>query len=272
MITIKNQEQINKLKEGGKILAQVLKNVVANVKYGVGTQELDELAEKLIRERGGRPSFKDYSNGGQKFPSSICVCLNNEIVHGPALPNRIISNGDIVSIDLGMEYKEMYTDMATTVVVGRVSGKTKKLLKVTKKALELAIKKVRAGGLLSDVSAAVQECAESNGFNVVRDLVGHGVGFAVHEEPQIPNFVDPRDKPIVLREGMVLAIEPMVVEGDWRTKTLRDGWTAVTYDGLLAAHFEHTVVVGKFGAEVVTKIPLRGGGTNENPLRAPLSF
>lgn len=254
MITIKNQDQINKLKEGGKILAQVLNNIVANIKSGVGTQELDELAERLIRERGGRPSFKGYSNGGPKFPSSICVCLNNEIVHAAAIPNRIISNGDIVSIDLGMEYKGMYTDMATTVAVGKVSGKVKKLLKVTKRSLELAIKKVKAGGLLSDVSAAAQECAESNGFNVVRDLVGHGVGFAVHEDPPIPNFVNPRDRPIVLREGMVLAIEPMVVEGDWRIKTLRDGWTAVTYDGRLAAHFEHTVVVGKFGAEVVTRV------------------
>lgn len=254
MITIKNQEQINKLKEGGKILAQVLNNIVANIKLGVGTEDLDALAERLITEKGGRPSFKGYSNGGPKFPNSICVSLNNEIVHGLATPNRIISNGDIVSIDLGMEYKGMYTDMATTVAVGKVGGKVKKLLKVTKKSLELAIKNVRAGGLLSDVSLAVQDCAENNGFGVVRDLVGHGVGFAVHEEPQIPNFVDPRVKPVVLREGMVLAIEPMVVEGDWRIKTLRDGWTTVTYDGRLAAHFEHTVVVGKFGSEVVTRV------------------
>jgi methionyl aminopeptidase len=254
MITIKNQGQIKKLRAGGKILAQVLRTVVKKVKVGIGTQELDSLAERLIREYGGRPSFKGYGNGGPKFPSSICTCLNNEIVHAPAIPNRIISSGDLLSIDLGMEYDEMYTDMATTIIVGKTNAQAKKLVKVTKKSLELAIKEVRAGKLLQDVSVAVQKHAEKNGFNVVRDLVGHGVGFGVHEEPQIPNYLDTRQRPVVLRAGMILAIEPMIVAGDWRIKTLKDGWTAVTIDNALSAHFEHTVLVTEKGGEILTKV------------------
>jgi methionyl aminopeptidase len=254
MITIKNQDEINRLKEGGKILADVLNRIVRNIKAGVGTEELDVLAERLMIEKGGRPSFKGYSNGGVEFPTSICVCLNDEIVHAPAVPNRIISSGDMVSIDLGMEYKGMYTDMATTVAVGKISSRAKKLMKVTRKSLDLAIREIKGGNLLSAVSGAIQRYVERSGFNVVRDLVGHGVGFAVHEEPAIPNFVDPRHRPIVLKEGMVLAIEPMVVEGDFRIDTLDDDWTAVTADGLLSAHFEHTVVVGRKGGEAVTKI------------------
>jgi len=253
MITIKNSEQINKMRVGGKILAQVLHTVVKKIKVKVGTQELDSLAEELINKVGGRPSFKGYSHGGPKFPSTLCICLNDEIVHGPAVPNRIIKNHDIVSLDVGMEYDGMYTDMATTVIVGKPDPRVRKLVNVTKKSLELGIKEIKAGKFLQDISRAIENHVKSNGFDVVRDLVGHGVGLAVHEAPQIPNYVDRFQRPIVLKEGMTLAIEPMVVAGTWRIDVLDDDWTAVTADGAMAAHFEHTVLVTKDGSEILTK-------------------
>lgn len=254
MVIIKNQEQIEKLKIGGQILATVLRSVMEKVKPGVGTEELDNFAEELIRQKGGEPSFKGYGHGKNKFPSTLCISLNDEIVHGPATPNRLIKNGDMVSLDIGLKYLDLYTDMATTVAVGKISKEAKDLINVTKKSLDLAIKEVKAGVLLSTVSLAIQNYVEAHGFNVIRDLVGHGVGLAVHEEPQIYNYFDPRQKPLILQSGMVLAIEPMVVAGSWKIKTLADGWTAVTVDHSLSAHFEHTLVVTNEGAEVLTQL------------------
>lgn len=254
MIKLKNPEQIQKAREGGKILAIILRETVQMIKAGVNAKELDDFVEKSIIAQGGRPSFKNYGSGKNKFPSSICFSVNDEIVHGVASADKIIKDGDIVSIDVGMEYKGMFTDMATTVAVGEVSPETKKLLEVTKTALDLGIEAVRPNNMIADISKAVQKYVEKNGFGVVQEMVGHGVGFAVHEDPAVPNYFDPRHKKVILKEGMMIAIEPMVTMGHWKIKTGKDGWTASTADGSLSAHFEHTVVVTSSGVEVLTSL------------------
>ncbi len=206
MIKIKNQEEIKIMREGGKILASVLSLVVKETKPGVATIELDQLAEKLIREAGGEPSFKNYKTADDKipYPASLCVSINDEIVHG--IPSaRKIKDGDIVSLDLGMKYKGFHTDMAVTIGDNKIVG-------VTKKCLDEGIKVIREGVHLGDISFAIQNCAEKNGFNVIRDLVGHGVGRELHEEPEVPNFGEKGIGP-VLKEGMVLAIESMLTSG-----------------------------------------------------------
>jgi methionyl aminopeptidase len=253
MIKLKNPEQVQKAREGGKILAHILRDTVQMIKVGANAKELDDFVEKSIIEQGGKPSFKGYG-GSKKFPSSICFSVNDEIVHGVASADKVIKDGDIVSIDLGMEYKGMFTDMATTVAVGKISPKTQKLLEVTKTALDLGIEAVRLGNSIADISKAVQRYVEKNGFGVVQEMVGHGVGFAVHEDPAVPNYFDPRHKKVILKEGMMIAIEPMVTMGHWKIKTGKDGWTASTADGSLSAHFEHTVVVTKGGYEILTKV------------------
>lgn len=239
------------MREGGKILAQVLDLVVKEVGVGVGTKYLDKLAEKKILEMGGWPAFKGY----RKFPTSLCTCINDEVVHAPATPDRVLEEGDIVSIDVGMRYPKktgLVTDMAVTVPVGKVSREARKLISATKKALEMAIKSVKPGKHLGDVSAAIQKEAEKNKFNVVRELVGHGVGQKVHEEPQIPNYGEPGTGPI-LKPGMTLAIEPMVVMGNYELEVGKNGQTYKTIDNSLAAHFEHTVLVTGKGAEILTQ-------------------
>jgi methionyl aminopeptidase len=233
----------------------VLDQVIKNISPGAKTDELNELAERLIGEYGARPSFKGYqaSWSGTPFPSALCVSVNNEVVHGLPIPSRTLAEGDIVGLDCGLEYKGLYTDMARTVGVGKISAQAKKLMKVTEECLMLGIKQVKAGNYLSDIGQAISEHAKKNGFSVVKQLVGHGVGFSAHEEPQIPNYPEPHAAKIKIEPGMTLAIEPMINIGDYLVETLSDGWTIVTADGSLSAHFEHTIAVTEKGVEIITK-------------------
>ncbi|NQT50019.1 type I methionyl aminopeptidase [Candidatus Kuenenbacteria bacterium] len=254
MIRLKSEQEIKLLKQGGKILAEVLEVVKKNVKPGITTRELDKIAEDLILTKGGQPSFKNYGDKNNPYPATLCTSLNEEIVHGVPR-DYILKEGDILGLDIGMRYPKdsgLYTDMAVTVPVGSISASAKNLIKVTKKALDVWLKNIKAGEDLYQLSKKVQDYIESNGYSVIRDLVGHGVGHAVHEDPQIPNYYIP-GATLILKEGMVLALEPMVSSGDFRIKTMPDGWTAVTIDGSLTAHFEHSVVVTKRGCDVLTK-------------------
>jgi methionyl aminopeptidase len=260
MIIIKTKKEIEIIREGGKKLAVILKKIGKLIKPGVSTGILEELACELIKEAGGRPSFKGYKTmlDSKAYPTALCTSINDEVVHAPAKPARILNPGDIIGIDIGMEYpygqdlRGYYTDMAFTFPVGKISDRTAKLLKVTKRSLDTAIKQVRPGASLNNIGRAVQSIAEKEGFAVVRDLVGHGVGMAVHEEPQIPNYDIGEIDNVILKPGMVLAIEPMVNAGGYRIKNSRDGFTILTADGSLSAHFEHTVAVTEKGYEILT--------------------
>lgn len=252
-MVIKNDNDIKLLREGGEKLARVLQIIVKTVRPGCTTRELDEVAEREIRRVGGKPSFKGYKTHGAKsaYPASLCVSVNDEIVHG--IPGeRILKEGDIVGLDIGMEYGGIFTDTATTVPVGKIDKVAQKLLRVTEEALAIGIGEVRAGNRLGDIGAAVQGYIEKNGFGVVRELVGHGVGRAVHEEPEIPNW-GKRGTGRVLEAGMVLALEPMATEKSPAIKMGKDGWTWLTRDGSRSAHFEHTVLITKNGAEIITQ-------------------
>lgn len=253
MITIKTLEEIKILREGGKRLASVLYRVAEKAKPGVATIELDELAEKLIKENGGEPSFKNYKTFQDKipFPASLCVSINDEIVHGIPSRDRILKEGDIVSLDLGMKYKNLYTDMAITVGVGKIDKQAKKLIEITEKSLAEGIRIIKERNYIGDIGFAIQKYVEKKGFSVVRKLVGHGVGYKAHEEPEIPNFGKKGTREI-LKSGMILALEPMITAGSPDIVLGSDNWAWKTKDGSLAAHFEHTVVVVKTGAEILT--------------------
>jgi len=253
MIYIKTKEEIDRMREGGKILAKILKEARREVKPGITTKELDILAEKKILQAGGKPSFKGYQDAkGNIFPTALCTSVNEELVHGIPSSKRILKEGDIIGLDLGMVYKGMYTDAACTVGVGKISLKAQKLIDVAEGALEVAIKTIKPEITLGDLGYAIQSFVEKEGFSVVRQLVGHGVGKAVHEDPQIPNFGKP-GKGLELKEGMTLAIEPMVSAGDWKVNFSKNGWTAVMADGSLSSHFEHTVAITQSGVKVLTR-------------------
>ena len=247
MIELKSAREIALMRAGGHILADVIDRLREAVKPGLSTLEIDEDVEAFIRSRGALPAFKGYRG----FPGTVCISINEEVVHGIPSAHRRIKEGDIVGLDLGCIVEGYYADCAFTLAVGDVPPKVQQLLDVTRESLDVAIAECRAGRRLSDVSHAVQAHVEQNGFSVVRAFVGHGIGRALHEDPQIPNFGDPGRGP-QLRAGMVLAIEPMVTMGSWEVKVLDDGWTAVTRDGSLAAHFEHTIAVTDDGPEVLT--------------------
>ncbi len=256
MIYIKTEQEIQVMREGGKILAKILEELGAAAKPGVKTIELDRLAESLVFKYGVVAAFKNYrpsfnsDEGG--YPASVCVSVNEEVVHG--IPGeRILKEGDIVSLDMGVLYKGYYTDAAITVPVGQISPSAQKLIDTTKKALEIGINEAKPGKHLGDIGAAIQKYAEANGFSVVRDLVGHGVGRLIHEEPEIPNYGKP-GKGLEIKEGMTLALEPMINIGDWRVEILADSWTFVTRDRKLSAHFEHTIAITKKGPEVLTML------------------
>jgi len=271
MVTIKTKDELAILREGGKILADIMKKLKAEIRPGANTGRLERTACSLIEKAGGRPSFKGYKTGraSAAFPTALCVSINDEIVHTPSLPPRVLKSGDIVSLDLGMEYPfraksvkgasaeagGYYTDMAVTVGVGRISEEAREIIRVTETALKLAVKRIKPGGTLNDMAEKIQNFVEANGFSVVRDLVGHGVGYAVHEDPQIPNYVsaDGRFDNFVFRPGMVLAIEPMVNAGSYEIQSMPDGMTIKTADGRLSAHFEHTIAITETGCEVITK-------------------
>lgn len=255
MIKIKTKEEIDKMRQGGKILANVLSEVIKKVKPGATTVELNELAEELIKKAGAIPSFKGYevSWAPKKFPSALCISINHEVVHGVPVPSRTIKKGDIVGIDCGLIYDGMYTDMAKTVIVGKVDKKVKQLVAITEEALYKGIKQIKPGNRISDISRAIYDTIDNAGFYVVVQLVGHGVGYGVHEEPQVPNYVDRKFKDPELKPGMCLALEPMANMSCVEVNTLDDGWTVVTDDGGVSAHFEHTVVVTEDGYEILTR-------------------
>jgi len=246
MITIKSPREIELMRKSGKITAQTLARLIEAAKPGISTRDLDRIAEESIRSMGGIPTFKGY-NG---YPASICTSVNDQVVHG--IPSEaMLREGDLLSIDIGTTLEGYVSDSAVTVALGNVSANAKRLLRVTQECLMLGIAEMRVGRRLGDIGAAVQKHAESNGFGVVRDLVGHGIGTKMHEEPQVPNY-GKAGAGIELRAGLVLAIEPMITEGTWRVRTLNDGWTVVTEDGKLAAHFEHTIAVTEEGPRILT--------------------
>lgn len=248
MISIKSPRELELMRFAGQVVAQVLAQLEEAVTEGVTTRELDAMAERIIRKAGCIPAFKGY----QGFPGSICASINEEVVHG--IPgSRRLRQGDIISIDVGAVYKGYYGDAAVTVPVGEVTPEARRLIEVTREALNKGLEKAAEGNHLTDISFAIQSYVESNGFSVVRNYVGHGIGNQMHEEPQIPNFGKPGRGPR-LKEGMVLAIEPMVNAGDWQVEVLPDNWTVVTLDRKLSAHFEHTVAVTKNGGEILTKL------------------
>ena len=236
------------MEKANRIVAEILEEVKERVRVGVETRELDEVAEEGCRRRRVEPAFKGYRG----YPASICVSVNEEVVHGIPGPRRL-TKGDLVSLDFGVRYDGFYGDAALTLPVGEVSPQAQKLLAVTKESLDAAIAQVQVGARLSNISHAVQTVVEGHGFAVIREFVGHGIGRSLHEDPQIPNFGPPERGP-VMQAGMTLAIEPMTSCGSWRVKILSDGWTAVTQDGSLAAHFEHTVALTDKGVVVLSRL------------------
>lgn len=247
MIPLKSEKDLQMLRKSGKILAKVLKRLQGYVRPGITTQEINLLAEELMLKEKVLPAFKGY--GG--FPTAICTSINEEIVHG--IPgDRKIKEGDIVSLDLGVNCDGYFSDAAVTMAVGKIDPQKKKLIEVTKKALSIGINEARPENHLSDISYSIQNYVEKNGFSVVRQFVGHGIGKDLHEEPEIPNFGRLNEGP-VLKSGMVFAIEPMINMGTWEAEILDNGWTAVTKDRLPSAHFEHTVAITEKGPEILTQ-------------------
>jgi len=243
------------MRAAGLLVWKILDTLRNMVSEGVTTYELEVTAEKMMAEAGARPAFKGYSTAaaGTKFPFVLCTSVNEEIVHGMPSQRRVLKEGDIVSIDTGVQLNGYYGDSAVTVAVGKISEETRRLLDVTRESLELAIEKARPGNRLFDICGTVERHVTSNGFTVVREFVGHGIGTQMHEEPQIPNYVDRRSENPRLKEGMVLAIEPMVNAGKPGSRVKADKWTAVTEDGRYSAHFEHTVAVTANGPWVLTR-------------------
>jgi len=252
-IIIKTPEEIAAMRQAGRIVAIILETLSQQIKAGMETRELDTIAARELKRLGAKPSFKGYHG----FPANLCVSVNDEIVHG--IPGkRVLREGDIVSLDFGAVFQGFQGDAAITVGVGKISKKAKDLIDTTKGALGAGIKAAYSGARLGDICAAIQNYAESKGYKVVREYTGHGIGREMHEEPQIPNFTEPPYGLMpgtgpVLKEGMVLALEPMVNAGDWRTRVSDDHWTVLTADGRLSAHFEHTIAISNGEPEVLTK-------------------
>lgn len=247
MVIIKSPEEIAIMRQCGKIWATLMYKLRKEIKAGRKTQQLDIMVARELEELGAKASFKGY----QGFPSHLCVSVNGEVVHG--IPGeRILEEGDIVSLDLGVSYRGFHADGAITVGVGEVSCQAKELMAATEGSLQAGIAAARCGGHLGDISAAIQSYVESRGFSVIREYTGHGIGRALHEEPQVPNFSS-GTKGILLRKGMTLAIEPMVSAGDWRTKLAPNQWTVLTADGSLSAHFEHSIAITETGTEILTQ-------------------
>jgi len=275
MVYIKSQEEIEVIRAGGKILARILRTLKEMVKPGVNTADLEEVMLKMVDEAGGRPAFKDYPmGGGIFFPSGICASINDEVVHGTAIPGRVLKEGDIIDLDIGMEWPVkaelrkslgmplnahspaggFYTDMCATVAVGQISPEAQKLLTVTKECLDAAIKKVRPGARLNEIGGTVQKIAEKAGYGVVRDLVGHGVGYLAHEDPEVFHYLinEKSSANLELKEGMIICIEPMINAGTHKVKVADDGFTILSADNSLSAHFEHTIAVTKNGYDILT--------------------
>lgn len=248
---IKTSAEIETIAEGGRLLRDILLRTAKLVKPGVSTKDLSDFADKEIRNISGRPSFIGYGEKGNPFPAALCTSVNDVVVHGIPSATEVLQQGDIIGLDIGMEYKQLYTDTAITVPVGTVNAKAQQLMDVTKKSLDLGIQQAVIGNRTGDIGHAVQTHAESSGFSVVRDLVGHGVGYGVHEDPAIPNY-GKAGTGAKLVEGMVIAIEPMLCTGRYYVFFDDDGWTIRTEDGSLSAHFEHTIAITKKGPRILT--------------------
>ncbi len=262
----KSKEEIKLIKKGGKLIGEILDTVAAMAAPGVLMKDLDKKAEELIREVGGIPAFKNYKIPNHTpFPSTICASVNEEVVHGIPSEERVLQDGDIFSIDIGMQWPAnsgegkggngFFTDTALTVAVGTVPEKTTQLLSVTKKALALAIEQCQVGNTIADIGKAVEEYVAPQGYGIVKDLVGHGVGHDVHEEPHVPNYYSKEMEQWELKEGVVLALEPMITIGSAAVETAEDGWSVVTSDSSLSAHFEHTIIITSGGPVIATKRP-----------------
>jgi len=258
MSLIKTDNEIKLMRESGKILSAALAAAVKAVAPGVSVRELDKIAEATLRAAGAVPSFKGYrtSKKDPAFPSTLCVSVGSEVVHGSADRNLKLKEGEIVSLDIGCEYKGYFTDMAVTVPVGEISDEAKKLMRITREALFAGVRAAKPKGNVKDISSAVENYVKPHGYGIVTALVGHGVGHAVHEEPSIPNYTYPRMPSVPLKQGMCLAIEPMIALGSGEVETADDGWTAITVDRSVAAHFEMTIVVTKNGHEILTHLPV----------------
>lgn len=251
---VKTEDELSALRESGRRLAKVMQTLSEAVCPGISTWELDRIAEERIHGLGGEPIFKGYRSGSRPFPASICVSINDEVVHGIPRRERVVMDGDLVKIDMGLRYDGMVSDMARTFAVGEVSNDARRLLETTRESLDRGIAVLRHGARLHDYARAVQEAVETQGFGVVRDLVGHGVGRDLHEPPFIPNYVDRTTENFSFVEGMSVALEPMVNVGTWKVRPSQDGWTYVSADGSLSAHFEDTVIITADGAEIVTRV------------------
>ncbi len=248
MVILKTARELSIMKEACVISAQALKLIGSAVEPGVSTLELDRMAEKFILSKGARPNFK----GLYGFPATACISINNEVIHGIPAKNRILKNGDIVSVDLGAEFGGYNGDNAATFACGDVSPEAKRLMDTTRESLYEGIKRAIPGGRIGDISSAIQQYVESRGYSVVRDFVGHGVGTSLHESPEVPNFGVP-GRGVRLVPGMTLAIEPMINAGSYDVKTMSDGWTVLTTDGSLSAHFEHTIAITADGPVIMTE-------------------
>ena len=260
MITLKSERELERIRGACRAVAEALELVRVLARPGVTTSDLDKEVEKRIIEHNAQPAFKGHGASGKRppFPASICASVNDEVVHG--IPGeRVLLEGDLLSVDVGARYQGYYGDGAASVGIGKVSPGAQRLMDVCREALGLAIQAAGPGRRLSEISRAVQGHVEANGFSVVRDLVGHGIGASLWEEPQVPNFCNSRTRDVVLRPGMVIAIEPMINAGGWRVQTLPNRWTVATADGSLSAHFEHTVCITRDGVEVMTVIPGQKG-------------
>jgi len=246
MIPVKSPGELEMMRKAGETLKKIIDELRSRIKIGMATREIDTIAEELIKEEGVVSAFKGYRG----FPANICTSINEEVVHG--IPSeRRLEGGDILKLDLGIKQDGFFSDSAFTMILGKVDGRTRSLVAATKKALELGIAEARRNNHLSDISWTIQNYIEAQGFSVVRDFVGHGIGQDMHEEPEVPNFGLPNSGPL-LREGMVLAIEPMVNMGTWEVRISENNWTAITKDNLNSAHFEHTVAITASGPEVLT--------------------
>jgi methionyl aminopeptidase len=257
VITLKSAEELALMRQASQIVADVLAHVVGAARPGVSTLELDRLAEELTLKAGARPAFKGYRPHDVEYRHSLCVSINDEIVHGIPKAGRKLKTGDIVGLDFGVSYRGFFGDAARTIAIGHVSPEAQRLMQVTRAALYAGIDQARAGNRISDIARAVQRTAESAGFSVVTEFAGHGIGRRLHEDPQVPNYFRAGMHNPRLQEGMVLAIEPMVNQGTPHLEILDDGWTAVTADGKLSAHFEHSVAITAGGPEILTELNQR---------------
>lgn len=253
MISIKSQKEQAIMREGGRILAEIMGKIAAEIAPGKNTLDLDKLSEKLVFASGGEPAFKGYGREtGHPFPATICASLNDEVVHGVPSREKILKSGDVFKVDIGLKYQGLNLDMARTFLIGKARAQAKKLAQVTEQSFWEGIKRLGPGKKLSDYSKAVQKYVESQGFSVVRNLVGHGIGQELHEDPQIPNYYNRKYKDEILAPGMTLALEPMVNAGGYETELSHDGWVFKSRDGSLTAHYENTILITDSGVEVLT--------------------